>query len=145
MRRSLRSTAFLISIFFLSALLPPAWSQATREPRLIRDTDVAEGKNDSATAAVKEPNPISAAQNVKIGNYYLKQKNYAAAVQRFLEAIAYQADLVPAHEGLAQAYEKNGQILKAVEAYKGFLEKYPDSPKVAQFRSRLVKLERKIK
>jgi outer membrane protein assembly factor BamD (BamD/ComL family) len=143
MRCSFSSAAFLFSIFFLSALPSPVWAQEAREPRLIRDTDVAEGKNDSATDAIKEPNPLLAAQNVKIGNYYLKQKNYAAAIKRFLEALEYQADLASAYEGLAQAYEKNGQILKAVETYKGFLEKYPNASKVAQFRSRLVKLERK--
>lgn len=142
MKHSVKSSAFLVPILLLSALAPPAWSQSQGEPRLIRDTDVAEGKNDSVA---KEPNPVLAAQNVNIGNYYLKQKNYSAAIQRFNEAIEYQADLIPAYEGLAQAYEKNGQISKAVEAYKGFLEKYPDSPKVKQFRSRLAKLERKTK
>jgi tetratricopeptide (TPR) repeat protein len=142
MKHFQKTSASLVLILLFAALAPPAFPQVPEEPRLIRDTDVAEGKNDSA---VKEPNPALAAQNVNIGNYYLKQKNYSAAIQRFNEAIEYQADLIPAYEGLAQAYEKNGQILKAVETYKGFLEKYPDSPKVRQFRSRLAKLESKTK
>lgn len=142
MRSFRKTSSCLASILLFAATASPAFPQVPGEPRLIRDTDVAEGKNDSA---VKEPNPVLAAQNVNIGNYYLKQRNYSAAIQRFREAIEYQADLIPAYEGLAQAYEKNGQISKAVETYKGFLEKYPDSPQVRQFRSRLAKLESRIK
>jgi hypothetical protein len=52
-------------------------------------------------------------------------------------------DLIPAYEGLARAYEKNGDILKAINAYKGFLEKNPDSPKASDFRTKIAKLERK--
>jgi outer membrane protein assembly factor BamD (BamD/ComL family) len=124
---------------------PSSIQAQSREPRLIRDTDVAEGKDASASQAPKEPNPVLALQNLNIGNYYLKQKNYAAAIQRFLEAIEYQVDLLKAYDGLTEAYEKNGEIQKAVTIYKDFLTKNPDAPKIDQFRSRLAKLEKKIK
>jgi tetratricopeptide (TPR) repeat protein len=144
MKSSLKLTAFCFSLLlFLS--LPSLIRAQDRGPRLIRDTDIAEGKDESEAAAPKEPNPVLAVQNVNIGNYYLKQQNYAAAIQRFLEAIEYQVDLLQAYEGLAQAYEKNGQIPKAIDAFKGFLEKNPDSPKAKQFQSKLAKLEKKIK
>lgn len=116
---------------------------ATQEPRLIRDTDVAEGKEETETPAVKEPNPALAEQNITVGNYYLKRQNYAAAIQRFLEAIEYKKDSIKAYEGLVRAYEKNGDILKAIGACKGFLEKNPDSPKASEFRNKLAKLEKK--
>jgi len=145
MRPSLIIALFATYLIFLMSLPPSLQAQASRPPQLIRDTDVAEGKDSTEAAIAKEPDPNLAAQNVNIGNYYLKQKNYAAAIQRFLEAIEYQADLLPAYEGLARAYEKNGQILKAVDAYKDFLQKHPDSPKIEQFRSRLARLEKKAK
>jgi Tfp pilus assembly protein PilF len=138
-------TALLVFVCMLFGLMLPVRAQ-DREPRLIRDTDVAEGKDASAAAATpKEPNPVLAVQNVNIGNYYLKQKNYAAAIQRFLEAIEYQVDLLKAYDGLAEAYEKNGQSQKAVTAYHDFLKKNPDSPMAKQFRARITRLEKRIK
>ena len=145
MKRLPKWTTFLLSLPLLLSMPSTVWPQAPREPRLIRDTDVAEGKSGIEAETAKEPNPLLAVKNVNIGNYYLKQKNYAAAIQRFLEAIEYQVDLIQAYEGLARAYEKNGEILKAVNAYKGFLKKNPDSPKASDFRSRIAKLERKTK
>ena len=145
MKRSSKFDFALVSLLMFLTFSPLVWPQASREPQLIRDTGIAEGKDTDEPSAAKEPDPLLAKQNVNIGNYYLKQKNYAAAIQRFLEAIEYQPDLIAAYEGLSQAYEKKGQILKAVETYKGFLEKNPDSPKAGQFRSRITKLERKIK
>ncbi|MBN1567702.1 MAG: tetratricopeptide repeat protein [Acidobacteria bacterium] len=136
--------SFFIFPFPLFLNSPSAiWSQASREPKLIRDTEIAEGKDVHEAEAPKEPNSELAEQNVNIGNYYLKQKNYDAAIKRFLEAIAYQADLVPAYEGLARAYEKNGDILKAINAYRGFINKNPDSPKASDFQKKIEKLEKK--
>jgi outer membrane protein assembly factor BamD (BamD/ComL family) len=133
---------FLLLLMFW--MLPSiGWPQSHREPKMIRDTGVAEGKDNIEAKTAKEPNPKLAEKNVNIGNYYLKQKNYAAAVQRFLEAIEYQADLIQAYDGLARAYEKKGEIIKAIDAFKGFLAKNPDSPKAPEFRTRLDKLERK--
>ena len=48
-----------------------------------------------------------------------------------------------AYDGLVRAYEKNGEIRKAINACKGFLEKNPDSPKASEFRKKLAKLEKK--
>lgn len=143
MKHSSQIIASLISLLLFLSLPSVVWPRAPQEPRLLRDTDIAEGRDISEAETAKEPNPKLAVQNVNIGNYYLKQKNYAAAIQRFLEAIEYQVDLIPAYEGLGRAYEKNGDILKAINAYKGFLEKNPDSPNASGFRTKIAKLERK--
>ena len=138
--QSAPARTFLLLLFCaLSAVARP---QASQEPRLIRDTDIAEGKEETEKPIVKEPNPKLAEQNITIGNYYLKQQNYAAAIQRFLEAIEYKKDSIQAYEGLIRAYEKNGEILKAIDACKGFLGKNPDSPKASEFRNKLAKLEK---
>jgi tetratricopeptide (TPR) repeat protein len=138
-------TACLVFLLLLGNLLTSAQTQASRPPKLIRDTDVAEGKENTETATPKTPNPKLAEQNVKIGNYYLKMKNYAAASQRFLEAIEYQQDSMPAYQGLIRSYEKNGDIAKAIAACKTFLDKNPDSPKAIEFRDVLAKLEKSSK
>ena len=134
-------------LFFGPSLLtiqPVAAQSASRTPPpLIRDTDTAEGKEITDASTPKEPDPILSEQNLKIGNFYYKQKNYAAAISRYLEAIAYQPDSIHAYDALTRAYEKNDQPDKAIAAYKQFIEKNPNSPKTAEFFKRLEKLEKK--
>ena len=84
--------SWLLLLLMFSSLSAAADARVPQEPRLIRDTDIADGKEKTETAAVKEPNPKLAEQYVTIGNYYMKSKNYAAAIQRFLEAIEYKKD-----------------------------------------------------
>jgi tetratricopeptide (TPR) repeat protein len=120
----------------------PAAAQSTgRKPALIRDTDTAEGKADSA-AAPKEPNPQLSEQNLNIGNFYYKKKNYTAAIRRYLDAIEYQPDSARAYDALVRAYEKNDQAEKAIAALKEFIEKNPNSPKLTDFKTRLARLEK---
>jgi outer membrane protein assembly factor BamD (BamD/ComL family) len=130
---------FLISVAFTGI----AQSQRSRKPEIIRDTDTAEGKENSNAAAKKEPNPMLAEKNINIGNFYFKRKNYAAAIERYLEAIEYQPNSIPAYEALARAYEKNGEFTKAIETYKNFIDKYPNSPKSPEFRTKLAEIEKK--
>jgi len=119
-------------------------AQSRRRPELIRDTDIAEGKEEETNVEeLKEYDPILASQNLKVGNYYFKKKNYDAAIQRYLDAIASQPDLIDAYAALARAYEKNGNLSKAIQAFKVFIQKNPDSPKVADFKSEAEKLEKK--
>lgn len=114
-----------------------------KPPELIRDTGVAEGKTDPETAKKKEYSPLKAEQNLKIGDYYYKQKNYIAAIGRYQEALEYQPNLIAAYESLGRAYEKNGDKDKALALYKDFLKNYPQSPKAADFKSKCARLEKK--
>jgi tetratricopeptide (TPR) repeat protein len=128
----------------VSVLLPGAegFSQKPRKkPVLIRDTAIAEGKED--TEKEKRFNPMMAEESVKVGKFYLKQKNYKAAIARFLEALEYQPNLIEAFEALGKAYEKAGDADKALAVYKDFLEKYPFSPKAKDFKSKIAKLEKR--
>jgi len=119
-------------------------AQSRRRPELIRDTDIAEGKEEETNVEeLKEYDPLLAAQNLKVGNYYFKKKNYDAAIQRYLDAIASQPDLIDAYAALARAYEKNGSPSKAIQVFKEFIQKNPDSPKVADFKTEAEKLEKK--
>jgi outer membrane protein assembly factor BamD (BamD/ComL family) len=132
-------------LFFWLAIQGFAQSRSSSKPEIIRDTDVAEGK-DSTKPKPKELNPMLAEQNINIGNFYLKKKNYDAAIQRFLLALEYQPTSGPAYEALGRAYEKNGQISKAINTFTEFTKKYPNSPKCPDFRAkiaRLAKLDKK--
>jgi tetratricopeptide (TPR) repeat protein len=114
-----------------------------KPPVLIRDTDVADGKTDAETAKKKEYSPAKAQEDLKVGDYYSKQGNYAAAISRYQEAIEYQPNLVEAFESLGRAYEKKGDKEKALAVYKTFLKNFPDSPKAQEFQTLCAKLEKK--
>jgi len=111
---------------------------------LIRDTATAEGKEE-ADAKEKEKvlSPLEAEKNLRVGDFYFKKKNYSAAIQRYMQALQHQPSLIRAYESLGKAYEKIGERAKALNVYKDFLQKYPDSPKAPDFRSRISDLEKK--
>ncbi len=139
--------------FILLAVLPavlagPALAQAPRQsnpprPVLIRDTDTAEGKDTTDAEKEKEYSPLLARENLKIGDFYLKRKNYGAAIARYQDAVEYQPNLFEAWESLARAHEKNKEADKAVEAWREYIRKNPDSPKQDEVKERIAKLERK--
>jgi tetratricopeptide (TPR) repeat protein len=129
----------------LEILLVSASAQNSRRPVLKRDTDISEGKEEDKSPSVKEPNPTLSAQNISIGNQYLKSKNYAAAIDRYLEALEYDLKSVPAYEALAKAYEKNGDNAKAIQALKTLVENNPESAKAVKYRMRIAQLEKKIR
>jgi tetratricopeptide (TPR) repeat protein len=120
-----------------------AQPRSSRRPEIIRDTDVSEGTESTDNPKPKEPNPLLAEQNIKIGDFYLKKRNYDAAIQRYRTALEYQPTSVQAYEALARAYEKNGEISKAIDTYRDFIQKNPDSAKSSEFRTKLAKLEKK--
>jgi tetratricopeptide (TPR) repeat protein len=138
---------YFYTVLLFSCLTAAAFAQSGQsgKPKLIRDSVAAEGIESADVQPAKERNPALAEQSINIGNFYLKRKNYSAAIQRYLDALEYQPDSVRAWEALARAYEKNGDVSKAVSTYKDFIEKNPDSPKSGDFRDKLADLEKKSK
>ena len=141
-----RTSLLVLSLLLLAPAFPfrtASGAQESRRPELIRDTGVAEGAAEAAAEEEPppEPDPARAEKILDIGNYYFKQKNYAAAIERYLEALRYQQDSVPAWDALARAYEKSGQRSRAIDALKTLIEKDPDARKVAQYRRKLQRLK----
>ena len=133
---------FVLLSFSLTAFAV-AQSGASRKPALIRDT----GEEEEESAKAQEPkerNPALAEQNINIGNQYFKKRNYIAAIDRYLSALEYQPDSIPACEALGRAYEKNGDISKAVDLYTNFAMKNPNSPKASEFRAKAAKLQKYV-
>ena len=127
----------------LSSDFPALAQGRSQKPALIRDTDAAEGRDEPDVEKEKVYNPMEAERIVKIGDFYYKRKNYAAAIQRYIEALQYQPNRVEAYEALGRTYEKTGDTTKAVEIYKDFVSKNPDSPKTPEFKSKIAKIEKK--
>jgi len=133
----------VVTFFTILGLLssPPvaAQSPAPRPPELIRDTDVADNTD---VSVVKEPDPALSEKSLSIGDFYFKRKNYEAAIGRYIEAIEYQPGSHRAYDALARAYEKNANPDKAIETYRQFIEKNPNSPKRAEFQGKIARLEK---
>jgi tetratricopeptide (TPR) repeat protein len=128
--------AFSASLFALPQL-------RSSRPALIRDTDTAEGKEEPDAVKEKPYDPLMAEKSIKIGDFYLKKKNFTAAIERYLEALQFQPDRWEAFDALGRTYEKNGEPAKATAIYTEFVNKNPDSSKVPEVRSRLAKLEKR--
>ena len=134
----------LLFIPVAAGLAAPALGAQARptRPALIRDTDTAEGKNETEAAKEKPFNPLEAERNFRVGEFYAKRKNYSAAIQRYLDAIQFQPNLVKAHLALGSAYEKSGDLDKAKAVYRSFIEKHPGASDVPEFQSKLARLEK---
>ncbi|MCL2877749.1 MAG: tetratricopeptide repeat protein [Acidobacteria bacterium] len=118
--------------------------RAARKPVLIRDTDIAEDR-EPEPEPVREPDPAQSKKNLGIGDTYFKRRNYVAAISRYIEAIAWLENSIPAHEALARAYEKNGEYTKAIQTLENVIEKNPDSPKNKEFQAKIVNLRKKLR
>ena len=119
-------------------------TQSARKPVLIRDTDIAEGKEPEPESA-KEPDPARSRENLNIGNHYFKRRNYTAAISRYIDAIKWQENSIPAHEALARAYEKKGDFAEAIQTLEAVIEKNPGSSKNRGFQSKIAGLRKKLR
>lgn len=85
--------------------------------------------------------PHKAAKDVEVGQYYLKQKNYRAALERFNDALLYKPKDAEATIGLAQTQDKLGLSTPAYENYHAYLEILPNGPLARQAQEGIKRLE----
>ena len=98
------------------------------------DTDIHPGKEEPAAPAEDETvlqpwDPHKAAKDVEVGQYYLKLKNYRAALERFNHALTYKPNDAEAIFGLAITQEKLDLLSLAEQNYRKYLEILPNGPK----------------
>jgi len=84
---------------------------------------------DDDDSVLKPWDPHKAAKDVEVGQYYLKLKNYRAALERFNHALVYKADDAEATYYLAVTQEKLGLLAQASQNYHKYLEILPNGPK----------------
>src|SRR2546426_12644721 len=72
-------------------------------------------------------NPLQAAKELKVGNYYFKKGNYRAAAQRFQEATKWDGTLAEAYLRLGEAKDKQHDRKAAVDADTKDLEIAPEA------------------
>ncbi len=101
------------------------------------DTDIHPAKEEPAAPAEDETvlkpwDPHKAAKDVEVGQYYLKLKNYRAALERFNHALTYKQNDAEAIFGLAITQEKLDLLSLSAQNYRKYLEMLPtgQSPKM---------------
>lgn len=80
-------------------------------------------------SVLKPWDPHKAAKDVEVGQWYLKLKNYRAALERFNSALTYKPDDAEALYGLAFTQEKLDLLSLADHNYRKYLEVLPNGPK----------------
>jgi len=81
-------------------------------------------------------NPLQAAKELKVGEFYLRKKSYKAASTRFLEATRWDPSSAEAFLKLGEAREKLNDADGAKEAYRKYLELSPDTKTAAALKKR---------
>ena len=98
------------------------------------DTDSHSSKEEPAAPAEDESvltpwDPHKAAKDVEVGQYYLKLKNYRAALERFNHALTYKPNDAEAIFGLAITQEKLDLLSLSAQNYRKYLEILPNGPR----------------
>jgi tetratricopeptide (TPR) repeat protein len=91
----------------------------------IADTNCAKAMELYAKALEQKPNGVEAL--VGMGYCHIDAKQFASAFSKFRAALAVSSRYEPALRGVAEAYQQQGRKEQAIEAYKAYLEVYPDS------------------
>jgi tetratricopeptide (TPR) repeat protein len=87
--------------------------------------------------------PHKADKNVEVGDYYLTQKNYRAAISRYREALYWQDNHAIAQFRLGQSLEAVGQFAEARKYYEGYLKILPSGSFAQEARKALERLKDK--
>jgi tetratricopeptide (TPR) repeat protein len=96
-------------------------------------------EEDVNTSAVKEYtfNPLQAAKEIRVGNYYFKKGSHRAAARRFEEALKWDPNSAEAYLRLGDTKTKLGDKAAARAAYLKYLELEPESREAAAIRKKV--------
>lgn len=86
-------------------------------------------------------NPHKAAKDIEVGQYYLKHKNYRAALDRFNEALLYKPNDAEATYRLAQTQEKLELYALADQNYRSYITIYKEGPYVKDAQEAIKRIE----
>jgi tetratricopeptide (TPR) repeat protein len=99
------------------------------------------GDNQGSVHELKEFDPHKAAKDVEVGEYYLKRKNYRAALDRFNEALLYKPNDGQATFRLAQTQEKLELYALAYRNYQNYLNTIAGGPFTKEAEAGIKRLE----
>jgi len=95
---------------------------------------------DTDDSVFRPYDPHRASKDDEIGEYYLKQKNYRAALDRFHDALLYKPNDAEAMFGLAVTQEKLDLLDQADQSYRKYLQILPNGPKSSEAQDALKRI-----
>jgi tetratricopeptide (TPR) repeat protein len=84
--------------------------------------------------------PVSAEQDVEVGEFYMHKGDIDAAISRFQDAIRLRSNFAKPRLLAAGAYEKKGDKIDAVKYYKEYLQVFPKAPDAKKVQNKIEKL-----
>jgi tetratricopeptide (TPR) repeat protein len=100
--------------------------------------------NDGDEKTFRPWDPHRAAKDIEVGEYYLKLKNYRAALERFNDALLYKPNDAEGTFDLAVTQERLDLFAKARQNYSKYLEILPAGPKAKEAQEALKHLESQL-
>jgi tetratricopeptide (TPR) repeat protein len=131
-------TWLLVLLFLLPFAARPA--QEKKPPELPRTQDAEPPEEDESLKKSNREysfNPIQAAQELKIGNYYFRKGAFKSAALRFQESTRWNPNSAEAWLRLGETREKLKDHKAAGEAYTKYLELAPDAKNAGSIRKKL--------
>ena len=88
--------------------------------------------------------PLGAERSIEVGQFYLKQGNYDAAIDRFIEATKMHPNYGKPYDLLGLAYEKKHNFADAIKSYQQCLRVYPRDPDRKKIEAHIAELQKKL-
>lgn len=83
-------------------------------------------------------------KDVEVGNFYLKQGKYDAAIDRFKDATVAQPTYALPWELMGEANEKKGDFDESMKAFQKYLKLYPHAPDRKKVEDRIADMQKKL-
>jgi tetratricopeptide (TPR) repeat protein len=102
---------------------------------------------DSATKnAPDQPmwDPLRAEKDIEVGQHYMHNGDYDAAIDRFQDAIEAKPGYAIPFRYLGEAQEKKGLKKQAIKSYQRYLDLYPHAEDAAKIKKKLEKLYKEV-
>lgn len=90
-------------------------------------------------------NPMLAAHDVKVGEFYMRRGDTDGAIARFKDALLYKPHYAEPCLLLGRAYEKKNDPATAIHYYQQYLKILPNASESRKVRKRIADLQSKMK
>jgi tetratricopeptide (TPR) repeat protein len=104
---------------------PDTYDRLVARANAVADTSCAKAMDLYSKALEQKPNGVEALAG--LGYCQIDAKQFSSAFSKFRAALAVSPRYEPALRGVAETYQQMGRKEQAIEAYKAYLEIYPDS------------------
>jgi tetratricopeptide (TPR) repeat protein len=84
--------------------------------------------------------PVTAEEDVEVGQFYVRKGDIDAAIGRFQDAIRLRSNFAKPRLLAAEAFEKKGDKVDAVKYYKEYLQVLPKAPDAKKIQARIERL-----